>query len=178
MCLTLADPESSTQNLNYGWKWIWGFQLDAANTSADLTTLKPGAPDYVDGENCISMGNGLVYEDRVFSFHPWLQPVVMNGKLACLLQLSFRIYSVCVCVLRVHICQDACVEVIGQSEGISSVLLPSGTQGWKSCGQAWWQEPLPPVSFWWHTGNIFASLLAAQDSFSKILLGTIVGKKL
>lgn len=102
MCLTLADPESSTQNLNYGWKWIWGFQLDAANTSADLTTLKPGAPDYVDGENCISMGNGLVCEDRVFSFHPWLQPVVMNGKLACLLQLSFRIYSMCVCVFCVY----------------------------------------------------------------------------
>lgn len=108
MCLTLADPESSTQNLNYGWKWIWGFQLDAANTSADLTTLKPGAPDYVDGENCISMGNGLVCEDRVFSFHPWLQPVVMNGKLACLLQLSFRIYSVCVCSVCTHLPRCMC----------------------------------------------------------------------
>lgn len=59
-----------------------------------------------------------------------------------------------------------------------SVLLPSGTQGKKLCGQAWWQAPLPPVPFWWCTGDIFARLWVAQDSFSESLLGTTMGKRL
>lgn len=102
----------------------------------------------------------------------------MNKKLACLLQLPFHIYLWVCCVLCVHICQDACVEVIGQPEGVSSVLLPSGTKRRKSCGQAWRQAPLLPAPFWWHTGDIFASLLSAQYPFSKILLGTTMDKRL